>query len=251
MEKTEMKIIRNIPMAIEFMSALPELTKHKKNIYKYRDLEDFEKEREYILKATSTWGKRLIRDLNINLNIIGKENLPEKGPVVFVANHQGYGDIPVCCAALDKFQTGFIAKSSLQKLPFYGEWIQNIRSVMIDRGDPRESLRAIETAISYIHQGFSIVVFPEGHRSKGHEIGEFKKGSLRLATKPGVPVIPISINGTYKLFEEKGYMQGNFNVDFLIHPAIETAGMSRSEASNLAASVEQIVRKGLEELKSR
>ncbi|QAT41740.1 lysophospholipid acyltransferase family protein [Aminipila luticellarii] len=246
-----MKIIRNIPMAVEFMSALPELKKHKKNIYKYRELGDVEKEREYILKATSTWGKRLVRDLNIHLNVLGKENLPEKGPVVFVANHQGYGDIPICCAVLDAFQTGFIAKKSLSKLPFYGEWIKNIRSVMIDRDDPRGSLRSIETAVEFIKQGFSMVVFPEGHRSKGGEISEFKKGSLRLATKPGVPIVPISINGTYKLFEEKGYMQGNFTVDFLIHPMIETAGLSRTEASNLAAEVEQIVRKGLNKLKSK
>lgn len=245
-----MKIIRNIPMIVEFVSALPELKRHKKNIYKYRALNDLEKEREFILKATSTWGRRLVNDLNIDLNIIGKENMPEKGPVVFVANHQGYGDIPICCAALDKFQTGFIAKSSLSKLPLYGEWIKNIRSVMIDREDPRESLRAIETAIDFINQGFSIVVFPEGHRSKGKDMGEFKKGSLRLATKPGVPIVPISINGTYKLFEEKGYMQGNFKVDFLIHPAIETAGLSRPEASNLAETVEQIVKEGLKDLKN-
>ncbi|WP_312652036.1 lysophospholipid acyltransferase family protein [Aminipila sp.] len=245
-----MKIIRNIPMIVEFVSALPELKKHKKNIYKYRALEDLEKEKEYILKATSTWGKRILNDLNIHLNIIGEENMPENGPVVFVANHQGYGDIPTCCAALDKFQTGFIAKSSLSKLPLYGEWIKNIRSVMIDREDPRESLRAFETAIDFIKQGFSIVVFPEGHRSKGAEMGEFKKGSLRLATKPGVPIVPISINGTYKLFEEKGYMQGDFTVDFLIHPAIQTSGLSRSEASNLAETVEQIVKKGLNDLKN-
>lgn len=246
-----MKIIRNIPMAIEFMAALTELTRHKKNIFKYRELGDLEKEKEYILKATSTWGKRLVNDLNIHLNVMGKENLPESGPVVFVANHQGYGDIPVCCAVLDKFQTGFIAKNSLSKLPFYGEWIQNIRSVMLNRDDPRESLRAIETAIGFIQDGFSIVVFPEGHRSKGGDMAEFKKGSLRLATKPGVPIIPISIDGTYKLFEEKGYMQGNFTVDFLIHPPVETAGLSRPEASNLTAVIEDIIRKGLHQLKSQ
>lgn len=237
-------------MIIEFVSALPELKKHKKNIFKYRDFENFEKEREYILKATTAWGRRILNDLNIDLNIIGKENIPENGPVVFVANHQGYGDIPICCAALDKFQAGYIAKSSLSKLPLYGEWIKNIRSVMIEREDPRAALKAIETAISFIKQGFSIVVFPEGHRSKGGEMNEFKKGSLRLATKPGVPVIPISINGTHKLFEEKGYMQGNFKVDFLIHPPIETANMSRSEASGLSKTVEDIIRKGVNELKA-
>lgn len=244
-----MKIIRNIPMVIEFVMALPELRQHKKNIYKYRELGDLEKEREYILKATSTWGKRLVRDLNIDLNIIGKENLPDNGPVVFVGNHQGYGDIPIYCAALDKFQTGFIAKDSLEKVPLYGEWIKNIRSVLLPRENPRESLKAMETAVDLIKQGFSMVIFPEGHRSKCEEMGEFKKGSLRLATKPGVPVVPISVNGTYKLFEESGYMKKNFKIDFMVHPPIETSSLSKQEASNLAETVEEIVRNGLEELK--
>lgn len=246
-----MKIIRNIPMAVEFVAALPELAAQKKNIYKYRDLKDFEKEREYILKGTSAWGKRLVKDLNITLNVMGKENIPTTGPVVFVSNHQGYGDIPICCAVLDKFQTGFIAKSSLSKIPLYGEWITNIRSVMLEGEDPRASLRAIETAVDYINLGFSMVVFPEGHRSRGGEIGEFKKGSLRLATKPGVPVVPITINGSHKLFEENGYMKGNFTVDFLIHPPIETAGMSRTEASSLAHTVEEIIKAGFERIKNQ
>ncbi|MBN7773363.1 lysophospholipid acyltransferase family protein [Clostridium aminobutyricum] len=245
-----MKIIRNIPMAIEFLMALTELERFKNDIYKYRDSGDLEQEKEFIRKATSKWGMRLVKDLDVDLHVIGKENLPEKGPVVFVPNHQGYGDIPVCCAVLDKFQTGFIAKRSLSKLPLYGHWIKHIRSVMIERDDPRDALRAIESGIGLIKQGFSLVVFPEGHRSKGGDVAEFKKGSLRLATKTGVPVVPISINGTYKFFEEKGYMQRHFKVDFLIHPPIETAGLDRAQANALSDTVEDIVRKGLEELRS-
>lgn len=246
-----MKILQNIPMIAEFLLALKELEQYRKKIYKYRDCGDLDLEKEYILKATSSWGKRLVRDLDVNLNVIGKENLPERGPVVFVPNHQGYGDIPVCCAVLDTFQTGFIAKSSLSKLPLYGGWIQHIRSVMIERDDPRSSLRAIEYGIKLIKQGFSLVVFPEGHRSRGGEMGEFKKGSLRLATKTGVPVIPISLNGTYQFFEEKGYMQKHFKVDFMIHPPIETANLDKAQLNALSDTVEDIVRKGLEQLKQK
>ena len=240
-----MKIIQNIPMIWEFLMALPELEAHKKNIYKYKEAGDFEKEREYILKATSTWGKRLVKDLNVDLNIIGKENLPEKGPVVFVGNHQGYGDIPIYCAVLDKFQMGFVSKDSLARIPLYGQWIKNIRSVLIKRDDARSSLKSIEQAIELINQGFSMVIFPEGRRSQGPEMGEFKKGSLRLATKPGVPVIPITVRGTWQLFEKKGYLSKNQHVDFIIHPPVETKDLPKAEASNLAKQVEDIVRSGL------
>ena len=72
----------------------------------------------------------------------------------------------------------------------------------------------------------------------------FKKGSLRLATKPGGPVVPITIDGTWRIFEEKGYPQ-KVSVDITIHKPIETASLSRQEASELAETVENIIRGGL------
>lgn len=231
-------------MIFEFIRVLPCLNKQKSNIIKYRNSGDYEKEREYILKATSAWGKKLVSDLNIDLRISGKENLPE-GPVVFVGNHQGYGDIPIYCAALDKFQIGFVAKDSLSKLPIYGEWISLVRSVLIQRDNPKAALKTMEEAITLIKNGFSMVIFPEGTRSKSSHMGEFKKGSLRLATKSKVPIVPVSINGTYKLFEEKGYMCKNFSVDFVIHQPIETANLSKEEINALSEKVEEIVRSGI------
>ena len=131
----------------------------------------------------------------------------------------------------------------MAKLPSYGEWIIDIRSVFIEREDARASLRAIEEGINFLKQGFSLVIFPEGTRSRGGEMGEFKKGSLRLATKIGIPIVPVTIDGTYKAYEEKGYVQPA-TVSFKIHKAIETEGMNRKEAAELPAKVEQIIREG-------
>ena len=240
-----MKILKNIVPVFKLVDALKHLTEFSKEIAKARVVKDPEREREYILKSTSTWGRHLIEVYNINLNIKGKENLPEQGPVVFASNHQGYADIPVTCAALDRFQFGYVAKSDLEKVPFYGKWIGNIRSVFIKRNDSRASLRAIAEGIDLIEQGFSLLIFPEGTRSKGGQMGEFKKGSLRLASKPGVPVVPVTICGTYRVFEEHGYIKDGACVDVIIHPAIETKGMDKAAAGNLTAEVEKIVRDGL------
>ena len=75
-------------------------------------------------------------------------------------------------------------------------------------------------------------------------MGEFKKGSLRVATKSGVPVIPITINGTWRIFEEKGYPQ-KASVDITIHKAIETKNLSKIEMSELSGKVEDIIKGGL------
>ena len=142
------------------------------------------------------------------------------------------------------------AKEELGKLPFFGKWIARIRSVFIERDDPRASLNAIKKGIEYINDGFSLVIFPEGTRSRGPDPGPFMKGSTKLATKPGVPIIPISLNGSYRMFEEEGRIRGA-KISLMIHEPIETKGMSRDEEKHLSDRVEKIVTDGVRELQAR
>lgn len=242
-----MKLFANIPGVIKLVNCLKYLKPYKVGIEEAKAAGDTEKEREYILKATSTWGPMVLDMFGTKLTVQGLENLPDEGPVVFIGNHQGYADIFAYCAAFKKFQLGFIAKKELAKIPLYGEWIRRIRSVFIERDDARASLQAINKGIEYIEQGFSLVIFPEGTRSKGPQMGAFQKGAIKLATKPGVPIIPVSLNGSYTMFEEEGYLKAA-KIDIIVHEPIETKGLSRQEEKELTAKVETIVLDGLKKL---
>lgn len=244
------RLYKNICFAFWMYFNLRHLRPFHFKIKNHRDAGDDVKEREQILNSTTTWGKGIVKKYKIELNVEGLENIPD-GPVVFVSNHQGYADIPIYGAVISMKQIGFVAKNSLGKIPVFGEWIRDIRSVFIERDDPRASLKTIEEGIGLLNRGFSLVIFPEGTRSKGTKMGEFKKGSLRLATKPGIPVVPVTLNGTYHVFEEKGHVQSGAKVDFFIHPAIETKELSKQEANNLAEKVEEIVKTKLEELNGK
>ena len=243
------KLYKNICFAIWMYFNLRHLRPFHYRIKGFRESGDYVKEREQILNSTATWGRGIMKKYKIKLTITGLENIPD-GPVVFVSNHQGYADIPVYGAAISMKQIGFVAKTSLGKIPVFGEWIRDIRSVLIERDDPRSSLKTIEQGIEFLNQGFSLVIFPEGTRSRGPEMGEFKKGSLRLATKPGIPVVPVTLSGTYHVFEEKGHVQSGAKVEFYIHPAIETKELSKLEANNLAEKVEEIIQTKLAELQA-
>lgn len=243
-----MKILRNIPAVPKFISCLRYLNTYKENIAAARANGDIETEKENILLATSTWGKGLAESINMDYQVEGYENIPENGPVVFMANHQGYFDVIVMCAVLDKFQFGFVAKDNLAKVPLYGPWIDRIRSVMINRGNPREGLKAISRGVENIKEGFSMLIFPEGTRSQSSQMGEFKPGAMKLATKPKVPIVPISLDGTWHGFEEKGYVRP-CNVKIKIHKPIETAQLSRAEEKELNDKVYEIIKAGLEEIR--
>lgn len=243
------KIYKLICFAFWMYFNLRHLRPFHYKIKKYRDIDDYEKEREQILNSTTTWGLGIMKKYRITLNISGLENVPQ-GPVLFVSNHQGYADIPVFCAAITMKQIGFVAKSTLGKIPVFGEWIRDIRSVFIERDDARSSLKTMEEGAGLLKKGFSLVIFPEGTRSKGAHTGEFKKGSLRLAIKSGVPVVPVTLNGSYHVFEEKGYVEPGAVVDFHVHPAIETRDLSKAEANGLSERIESIILSKLEEIQS-
>lgn len=242
-----MKILPNIPAAFRLLLDVKFFNKNKKKIDRARSSGDYEEERRLILESTSAFGQMVMDQFGCDLHIHGKENIPDKGPVVIMSNHQGYADIPVCFAVFTKFQIGFIAKKYLTKAPLLGTWMPRIRSVFIENDDPREALKAISEGIRFINDGFSMVICPEGTRSKGPKMGPFMKGAVKLATKPGVPIVPISINGTYHMFEETGIARGA-RIDVIVHEPIETAAISRREERGLSDKVEQIIRDGVDEL---
>lgn len=245
-----MKILANAPGAFKAINSLKYLREYKKGIEQSRAAGDLDKEREYILKATSTWGKQMLKKFGATIDVRGRENLPAEGPVVYMCNHQGYADIIALCAALDTIQFGYVAKKELQKVPLYGPWILEIRSVLIERDNPRESIKAISKGINYINDGFSMMIFPEGTRSKGPEMGEFKKGAMKLATKPKVPIIPVSINNSWKCFEEEGRMKGA-EIGIIVHPAIETKELTKEEEKHLSDRVEAVIREGVIKLQGK
>lgn len=242
-----MKILPNIPAFAKLIYCLKYFNPYRKKIEAAKASGDHEEERRQILEATSTWGPMMMDMFGSEVRVQGLENLPEQGPVVIVGNHQGYADIAAYFAAFRKFQFGFVAKQELRKIPLYGIWIERIRSVLIERDDPRASLEAIKRGVELLQQGYSLVIFPEGTRSKGPVPGPFMKGSLKLATKPGVPIVPVSMNGTYKMYEQTGVLRSAV-IDIIVHEPIETRGLSRQEEKELNERVEQIVTDGVRQL---
>ena len=242
-----MKVIPNIPAFAKLVYCLKYFNKYKKDIESAKAAGDVDAERRSILAATSSWGPMIMDMFGSKVEVEGLENLPEKGPVVFVGNHQGYADIAAYFAAFRKFQFAFVAKRELAKIPLYGKWMPRIRSVFIERDDPRASLEAIKAGIDLIEKGFSLVIFPEGTRSKGPVPGPFLKGSLKLATKPGVPIIPVSMNGTYNMYEKTGVIQPAL-IRIIVHDPIPTQGITRKEEKELNERVEQIVKDGIHRL---
>ena len=242
-----MKIIRNIPGFVKLLGYMAYFKPYGKRIDEARAAGDDALERQCILDATSECGRKFMEDFDCSVKVEGLENLPEEGPVVLVGNHQGYADIVMCFAAFKKFQFAFVAKEELSKIPFYGSWMPRIRSVFIKRNDPKASLQTIKDGVALLQRGFSLVIFPEGTRARCSTPGPFMKGSLKLATRAKVPIVPFSIDGTYKRFEETGVFTPT-EVGIIVHEPIPTDGLSREEEKTLNERIEKIVVEGVKKL---
>jgi 1-acyl-sn-glycerol-3-phosphate acyltransferase len=215
------------------------------NIDRYKAEGNLEEERRWIREAESFWGMSVCEHYGFEIDAEFAGELPE-GPVLFVSNHEAYVDIVMFIAAIRDRAIGFVAKSELGKVPLYGKWIARIRSLLIDRGDARATLRLFDEGERWLREGFSLAIFPEGTRAKMDGMASFQKGSLRMALRTGTPIVPVTLKGTYRLFEEKGYPVPG-RVRFHVHPAIETAGLSKVEQNELNERVESIIRGKLTE----
>ncbi len=173
------------------------------------------------------------------ISVSGKENIPKDQPVLFVANHSSYCDIPVLYDSIPT-GTGFIAKKEMQKVPFLRSWMKAINSEFIDRSDVKQGLQCIKSAANTIKNGHSMVIFPEGTRGQAKEPAEFKEGSLRIASIAKAPIIPVAISGTADMMENhKKLCLYPAKVHITFGKPIYMNELPREEKKHLGAAIRQ------------
>ena len=202
----------------------------------------------YLANLVSNWSNFVLKIAGLNLTVVGKENIPDE-PCVFVGNHQSNFDIPVILSNTNRL-TGAIAKKDMKKIPIMSYWMTQIHCVFMDRENPREALKSIAEGVENLKNGYSMIIFPEGTRSRSNNMGEFKKGSMRLATKAGVPIVPITICDTYKAMEGNNGKVKKANAKLIIGKPIYLDDMSKEEKADIAEIVQDIIQKNLDKERS-
>ena len=192
--------------------------------------------RDYINRYVRMWCRTLLRIAGVTVTVRGAENIPAGRPVVFTPNHQGNYDIPLMLLYLDA-PHGIVAKIETRKIPLVRTWMELLDCVFIDRASPRRAMESMRQAEALLEAGRSMVVFPEGTRSKADHMGEFKAGAFKIACKAGAPVVPVAIDGSYKVMEANHNLMKPAHVNITILPPLETAGLPREQQRALGETV--------------
>jgi len=155
------------------------------------------------------WAKINLTMLAVSYKVEGLENLDKSKNYVFMGNHQSYVDIFLLLAVIDKHFL-FMAKEELFKIPAFGFAIKTLGLIPINRGESRDALKSLFAAAKKIQEGYSVLLFPEGTRSKDGEMLPFKRGAFTLAVRTGHNIAPFILEGTGKALPKNSFFARPF-----------------------------------------
>ena len=196
--------------------------------------------RRIIDKYVHWWMKSLMKLAGCKVELKGLENIPKDRAVVFMPNHQGNYDVPITMVYLGA-PPAMVAKIETQKIPMVRTWMELLDCIFIDREDPRQAIGAIRSAGEVLEKGHNIGAFPEGTRSRGDHMNPFKTGVFKIPFHAGAPIVPVVIDGSYKIMEANHNLMRPGTVKLTVLPAIETKGMDRAAQKELPHIIEEMI----------
>ncbi len=194
---------------------------------------------EGVNSMMSSVGDLVIQMAGIRLVVKGEENLWAQRPAVFLFNHQSSVDIFIAAKLIRKNATG-IAKKELKMMPVIGQLLQAGGVIFIDRKNKEKAIEAMKPAVEALKSGTSIIIFPEGTRSKGYRMGKFKKGAFHMAMEAGVPVIPVVIRNAHDAMPNGTNVMRATAIEVVVHPAIPTKGWKKKDLDGKIKEVRQL-----------
>lgn len=179
------------------------------------------------------------------VEVKGREHLKKNQTYIFLPNHQGYFDIFLVYAYIGQ-NFKWMMKDYLRNIPFIG--YACARSGHVYVGESRESIvRAIYESKENLKKGISMAIFPEGTRSHDGSLGEFKRGAFMLASQLERPVVPITINGSFRVYNRYATIISHHSLELIIHEPISVEEQKRRGTKQIMKDVREVINADLEE----
>ena len=186
------------------------------------------------------WARTLLLLSLSPVKIIGREKLHEHETAVYASNHLSYMDTPVLFAKLP-FQFRILAKQSLWKIPFIGWYLNHSGQVPVDTNSPRTLIASLNRGVTTLKHGLPLVLFPEGGRAATGQLQSMMSGSAYMAIKAQVPLIPLTLIGTYELLPIHVYSLHPRALAIVVGDPIPTTGLTTRDADALTQRLYQSI----------
>jgi len=197
-------------------------------------------------KIARSWNKHVLRLGGVKVNVIGKEKLDPDQRYVFVSNHQSALDIPIIYKGLGE-KISFIAKKELFMIPIFGWGMWAIGHISIDRGNARKAHASIKNAVLRLQkENVSLILFPEGTRSKDGKVLDFKTASFTLALQAGVKLVPVAIKGAIDRLPPRSSRIVSGEVVLMIGDPVDEDELKGQSKADLCGRIHGVIKKMVE-----
>lgn len=181
------------------------------------------------------WAQSMLRIGLSPVKLIGGDRVPSPAAAVYASNHLSYMDTPVLFGKLP-FQFRILAKSGLWKVPFIGWHLRRSGQVPVDQSNARSSIASLNRGVTALKAGVPLVIFPEGGRAATGQTQSFLSGGAFMAILAQVPLVPVTIVGTYELLPIHSYHLRPRPLLLIIGEPIPTIGLTTRDAEALTRS---------------
>lgn len=183
------------------------------------------------MKVGTAWARVIGWLTPMFVTVEGEEHIDPRQTYVVVCNHVSQYDILLVYGWLD-LDLRWVMKQELRKVPGIGIACEKVGHIMVDRANPEAARQAINEALERIGDGVGILFFPEGTRSRDGRLKPFKKGAFRIAAEQGLPVLPLTLVGTYDIMPAGTLFVRPGRARIVVHPPIDPAGMDLRSLQN-------------------
>ncbi len=207
--------------------------------------------RDAYSQAVVAWGFRVVGFIaGARVTEKGREKLPKGEAALYVANHRSYFDIILLDSRMP-VPTAIIAKKELKAVPMLNWWMVLKHCKFLDRSDIKQNLKIVLECIEEAKNGQTILIFPEGTRSKGDselDMLEFKEGSMKIALKSGIKVVPVAIHGTRDILEKQFPLIKASDVTISYGDPIDPASLDKEQQKHMGALCREKILEMLKEV---
>lgn len=188
------------------------------------------------------WAHSSLSLCAVKVHVKGLEKLDTNRNYVYVSNHASMFDIPAILASIPD-QIRIVYKKELHWMPIFGWGLKYGSYIGIDRSRSADAMKSLEEAVDKIRTGASVLLYAEGTRTLDGKLQPFKRGAFNLAVKAGVPVVPLTINGSFKLLPKRSMVIHPGEMELILESPIDIKGSGKEEEMRLMESVHAAIQK--------